>query len=332
MLDLIVSPVGIGLLAAAAIANLVYAFLLPLLSGEKQLEARVNAAVENRTSRVARRTQAEHVSSRRRAVSETIKELENKQRKQKKISLRLRLSRAGLRITPNTFWTISGVVGAAITLFAFAAVPDASIVFFGVTWFAATFGVPRWFINHLIKRRQKAFNNEFADALDVIVRGVKSGLPFSECLGVIARESPEPVRSLFQDILDQQRVGVPLTDCLERAIEQMPVSEMKFFAIVVGMQSQSGGNLSEALANLSGVIRARKQMAAKVNALSAEAKASAFVLGAMPFMVAGLIYLSTPAYIMLLFETKVGQFMLICSAVCMMMGVLLMRKMINFKF
>jgi tight adherence protein B len=332
MLEIILSPVGIGLLGAITVALLVYGLLTPLFAGEKQMQSRLTAAVENRSNRVARRTQAEHVSSRRRAVADTIKELDSKQRKQKKVSLRLRLSRAGLRITPKTFWVISGFVGVATALLALVSLPDAPPVVFVVIWFAATFGVPRWYLSRKIKSRQASFVNEFADALDVIVRGVKSGLPFSECLSVIARESPEPVRGIFQDILDQQRVGVTLGDCLERAIEQMPVSEMKFFAIVVGIQAQAGGNLSEALGNLSGVIRARKQMTAKVGALSAEAKASAIVLGAMPFVVATMIYLSTPAYIMLLFDTKVGQFMLICSAVCMSMGILLMRKMINFKF
>ena len=198
--------------------------------------------------------------------------------------------------------------------------------------FIATFGLPRWFIGFMIKRRQTQFVAGFADAIDVIVRGVKSGLPLNECLGIIARESSEPLRSEFQELVEQQRVGVPLAEAFDRMMLRLPLAEVRFFAIVIAIQQQAGGNLSEALGNLSGVLRARKMMAAKVQALSAEAKASAMVLGCLPFAVMGMVYMSTPAYIAILWTTKIGQFMLLGAAIWMSMGIFVMKKMIAFKY
>jgi tight adherence protein B len=154
----------------------------------------------------------------------------------------------------------------------------------------------------------------------------------NECLGIIARESPSPIREEFVEIVEQSRVGVPLSECFERTMQRMPLPEMKFFAIVIGIQQQAGGNLSEALGNLSGVLRDRKRLSQKVGALSAEAKASAGVLGALPFIVMSMVYVSAPAYITLLFTTKTGQFMLMAAAFWMSMGIMVMRKMINFKY
>ena len=187
-------------------------------------------------------------------------------------------------------------------------------------------------INFKIKRRQGKFLQEFANSIDVIVRGVKSGLPLPECLAIIARESPQPVAEEFTELVEQQRVGVPLGEAFERMMGRLPLPEVRFFAIVLAIQQQAGGNLSEALGNLSGVLRDRKRLQAKVRALSAEAKASAAVLGAMPFVVMILVYITTPSYIALLWTTRMGQFLLVVAGFWMMCGVLIMRKMINFKY
>ena len=179
--------------------------------------------------------------------------------------------------------------------------------------------------------RQK-FLSQLANAIDVIVRGVKSGLPLNECLQVIARESPEPLASEFRDVVEQQRLGVPLGEGLERMSERLPLPEVRFLTIVIGIQQQAGGNLSEALSNLSGVLRDRQMLAMKVKALSAEAKASAMVLASLPPGVMIMVYISTPDYIMPLFTTMPGRFLVAVGAVWMLTGVLIMRKMINFKF
>jgi tight adherence protein B len=157
-------------------------------------------------------------------------------------------------------------------------------------------------------------------------------LPLNECLQVIARESPEPLAGEFRNVVEQQRLGVPLSEGLERMSERMPLAEVRFLTIVIGIQQQAGGNLSEALGNLSGVIRDRQMLALKVKSLSAEAKASALVLGSLPPGVMTMVYLTSPDYMMPLFTTTVGQFMIAVGAVWMLMGILIMKKMINFKF
>jgi tight adherence protein B len=195
-----------------------------------------------------------------------------------------------------------------------------------------TLGLPRWFLGKMITRRQRKFQAELANSIDVIVRGVKSGLPLNECLQIIARESPEPICSEFRYVVEQMRVGVPLAEALDRLINRMPLSEVKFLSIVIAIQQQAGGNLSEALGNLSGVLRDRFRMEMKVKALSAEAKSSAMVLASLPPGVMMMVYMSSPDYIMPLFSTTAGNMMILGGGFWMLCGVLVMRKMINFKF
>ncbi len=171
-----------------------------------------------------------------------------------------------------------------------------------------------------------------ANAIDVVVRGVKSGLPLNECLQIIARESPEPISGEFRYVVDQMRIGVPLSEALERLIARMPLPEVKFLAIVISIQQQAGGNLSEALGNLSGVLRDRFRMEMKVKALSAEAKSSAAVLASLPPGVMFMTYASSPDYISPLFTTLAGNLLMLVGGFWMLCGILVMRKMINFKF
>jgi tight adherence protein B len=198
--------------------------------------------------------------------------------------------------------------------------------------FIGTLGLPRWVLGKLVKRRQKKFQSELANAIDVVVRGVKSGLPLNECLQIIARESPEPIAGEFRYVVEQMRVGVPLAEALDRLIVRMPLAEVKFLAIVISIQQQAGGNLSEALGNLSGVLRDRFRMEMKVKALSAEAKSSAGVLGSLPPGVMLMTYMSSPDYIMPLFNTTVGNLLLLVGGFWMFCGIMVMKKMINFKF
>lgn len=322
----------LGAVIAISAAVVIYIFVNPYLSGERQRDKRMQGVTETRSKRGAVRAKDEDINNRRKQVADTLKELEQRQKAREKVTLRLQLERAGLDITPNAFWIASGIVGVGVGGVTAYAAPHMSPLIWLAAAFVGALGLPRWVLSFLTKRRQSKFTNEFANAIDVIVRGVKSGLPLNECLGIIARESPSPIREEFQEIVEQSRVGVPLQECFERTMQRMPLPEMKFFAIVIGIQQQAGGNLSEALGNLSGVLRDRKRLSMKVSALSAEAKASAMVLGALPFIVMSMVYITTPNYIMLLFTTKVGQFMLMAAAAWMTMGILVMRKMINFKY
>jgi tight adherence protein B len=171
-----------------------------------------------------------------------------------------------------------------------------------------------------------------ADGIDVIVRGVKSGLPLNQCLRIIAAESPEPLRSEFQALCDSQAMGVPLEIGMQRMYDHMPLPEVNFFSIVLVIQQKTGGNLSESLGNLSAVLRSRKLMIEKVKALSAEANASAMIIGSLPVIVATLVYFTRPAYIMVLFTHPVGNLILLGCGIMMSLGIFVMHKMVNFQF
>ena len=168
--------------------------------------------------------------------------------------------------------------------------------------------------------------------MDVVVRGVKSGLPLNECLQIIARESPEPIASEFREVVEQQRVGITLSDALSRLCQRVPLAEVRFLAIVIGIQQSAGGNLSEALGNLSGVLRDRIRMKMKVKALSSEATASAAVLASLPPGVMLMVWGTSPDYIMPLFTSKFGNFLIAIGLIWMGLGVMVMQKMINFKY
>jgi tight adherence protein B len=198
--------------------------------------------------------------------------------------------------------------------------------------FAAGFGVPRWLLSFLKTRRENKFLYNFPDAVDVIVRGVKAGLPLGDCLRIIAAEAPEPVRGEFKVIVESQQIGISMGDACAKLFERMPLPEANFFGIVVSIQQKAGGNLSEALGNLSRVLRDRKKMKQKIKAMSMEAKASAVIIAALPFAVMLLVYISSPQYIELLWTHPTGRTMMACCAGWMLMGVFVMKKMINFDF
>ena len=196
--------------------------------------------------------------------------------------------------------------------------------------FVGGFGLPSWFLKRARNGRLKKFGNEFPNAIDVIVRGIKSGLPLNDCMRIVATEATEPVKTEFRLIIESQTLGLPLTDAVAKLYERMPCAEANFFGIVLAIQQKTGGNLSETLGNLSRVIRERRKMRDKIQAVSMEAKASAWIIGSLPVVVAVLVYLTSPRYIELLWITQVGKFALAVSAVWMLIGVLVMRKMINF--
>ncbi len=164
------------------------------------------------------------------------------------------------------------------------------------------------------------------------MRGIKSGVPLADCLKIVAAEAPEPVRGEFKTVIEDHALGMPLGDAVQRLPDRIPVSEASFFAIVIAVQSRTGGNLSEALANLSTVLRQRKKMVAKIAAMSAEAKASGGIIGSLPIVVGGVLYFTAPDYIGLLFSTTTGNLVLAACGVWMGLGMLVIRQMINFDF
>ena len=316
--------------AAVSVVVFIYVLVAPYMTGERRVEKRLQG-VSDGTRQTGGKVQ-EAANNRKKQVAETLKELEQKQAAAKKVSLRQQLQQAALNIDVKSFWIASAVCGCLLTLITFLSSPGIHPLVLAGIGLVGVFGLPRWILKKLVQRRQNKFLYEFANSIDIIVRGVKSGLPLNECLNIIARESPEPICSEFREVVDQQRVGVPLQQCFERMAERVPLAEVRFFTIVIGIQQSAGGNLSEALGNLAGVLRDRKTMQAKVKALSAEAKASAAVLASLPFIVMTLTYVTTPDYIALLWKKSFGNVMLLASGVWMTMGLLVMRKMINFKY
>ena len=319
--------IAVFFLVAVAIGGAVYVFLYPLLSGERKVEQRMQSVARTvPATRAARGPQ----KSRRDVIESTLKDFDERHKKSRSVPLSVRITRAGLSWSKRQFAMISAGIGLA--MFALGMFSGAGLLVSAVLAFAGAFGVPRWLLSYLKKRRETKFLDHFPDAVDVIVRGVKAGLPLLDCIRMISVEAPEPIRSEFRLILETQAVGMPLGEACGKLYERTPLPEANFFGIVVAIQQKSGGNLSEALGNLSKVLRDRKKMKAKIQSMSQEAKASAAIIGALPIAVMTLVYLTSPHYISLLFTNSVGHMMLAGSAIWMFAGVLVMKKMINFDF
>jgi len=314
-------------LAATTIGGLAWVFVYPLLSGERKAEnRRASIAKPEPASRQAEKNQR----SRREQVEGSLKDLDARRQKEKKIPLSSRLMQAGLAWSTQKFMIVSGILAAVS--FVLAMLAGGGLLGGAGLAFAAGFGLPRWCLGYLKKRREKQFLRALPDAVDVIVRGIKAGLPLFDSIKVVAADAPEPLKSEFLAIIETQAIGMPLGDACTRLFERMPVPEANFFGIVIAIQQKSGGNLSEALGNLSKVLRDRKKMAEKIQAMSMEAKASASIIGSLPPIVMLLVYLSTPDYISLLWTHPTGQLMLVGCAIWMSAGVFVMKKMINFDF
>ncbi len=271
-------------------------------------------------------------AARRKKLQESLEKIDDKQKankKKKRLTLSQMIEQSGVEITLKQFYTGSVVTG--IVLLAIGFVSGQKLWVVGLMGFVGLIGLPRWFLNMSRKRRQKKFASEFSNAIDVIVRGVKSGLPVNECLKIISREAPAPVNEEFHMLTESIRVGLSLEQSLDRMFERMPLQEVNFFGIVLSIQQKTGGNLAEALGNLSLVLRSRKMMEGKVKALSSEAKASALIIGALPFLVAGAVHTTAPEYLAPLFNTRTGNFILLGAGFWMFMGITVMKKMIAIK-
>jgi tight adherence protein B len=315
---------------SAAFGGIFWVFIYPILSGERKAERRrlEIAQTDQATRKVTTKAQTSKV--RREQVEETLKELDLRSKKMRSPSLSVRIEQAGLSWTKQAYYIGSAVLGVVTCL---------AIMIAGVNiMFAVTIGLavgvclPRWTLAFLKKRREKKFLLGFADAVDVITRGIRAGLPLLDSIKVIAADSPQPIRGEFKAIIDTQAIGMPLGDACLKLYERMPLAEANFFGIVVSIQQKSGGNLSEALGNLSKVLRDRKKMKAKINAMSQEAKASAGIIGALPPLVMLIVYITSPDYISLLWQNHVGHLMLGGCVLWMFVGIMVMKKMISFDF
>ena len=314
-------------LAAIAAGGVAWVFIYPYLSGAARAEKRqamVSRAGDRGVDRLAQTV------NRRDQVAQSLKDIEQREKTRNKTTIDMRIAQAGLTWTKAKFLAVSAGAGMGLgfALFALSGEP----IMAGAGLLIGGLGLPRWILGFRKKRRINRYLEELPNAMDIIVRGIRSGLPLNDCLRIIASEAQEPVRSEFRYIVEQQTLGITVPEAVGKLYERVPVAESNFFAIVIGIQAKAGGNLSEALGNLSRVLRERRKMKAKIQAMSMEAKASAGIIAALPFVVAILTYLTSPAYIELLWITNVGKVALVLSAVWMTMGILVMKKMINFDF
>lgn len=323
------------LLTGVAVGGLLLAVALPWLvsSGpETRLKGIAAPRGAGRGGAKLSRTGDGAKDNRRKRVQETLKQIEDRdrqnQKKKKGLTLRTQIARAGLSLSTSRFWIFSAASG-----FFLAILP----LLFQLPWYVGLlggivgfFGLPRWFLSFLAKRRRQAFIEDLPDAVDVMVRGLKAGLPISDAMRLIATESGPPLGPEFVEVVEGQRVGITLDQGLERMFERMPLPEVSFLGIVINIQSKSGGNLAEALNNLSKVLRDRKKMKAKIRAVSQEAKTSALIIGSLPFIIVLALSLLNPVYIGPLFHTSNGNMVLLACGVWMLVGVIIMRQMINF--
>jgi len=320
-------------LAALSAAGIAYVFLFSRVENENKRDKRVRSMQGNtsKATNSAASTRELSKSKRRKSVQETIKTLEGKQKNgKKKPSLKQLIFQAGLKISVAQYFVYSAISGIILLVLGllFAGSLNVSLAAAVVGFL----GVPRFILGRIRKKRIKNFTTEFPNAVDVIVRGVKAGLPLNDCIAIVSRESKDPVASEFRRIIEHQNLGMPLSDAVLKLNESMPTAEANFFGIVIAIQQGAGGNLAEALANLSGVLRDRKLMEAKIKAMSAEAKASGGIIGSLPVIVGVLVYLTTPAYISILFTDPTGNLILAGSAIWMAIGIFVMKQMINFDF
>ena len=315
----------IGLGCVAVVAAVLTAF--PQLFAESRAEQR-QKTIQSRPVRHVAVDAVRDPNARRKQVTDSLKTLEDKTAG--KPTLAMQLAQAGLEWTPKFYWMVSAGLGAGLAVLAF--IINGSPLVAAACLGIGALGLPRWILSHTRKKRFKAFRLAFPEALDMITRGVKAGLPINDCLRMIAREANEPVKTEFRNIVQLQGLGLSVGDATEKMAARIPTPESNFFAIVIGIQAKSGGNLSEALGNLSKVLRERKKMEGKIKAMSSEAKASAGIIGCLPIVVGTLVYLTSPGYISLLWTTSTGRMVMLGAGTWMSIGIFTIKKMVSFDF
>jgi tight adherence protein B len=243
--------------------------------------------------------------------------------------VRLRLAQTGHKWTLQQYMSASGGLSFVVM---------AILLLKGAPFFLAVFGallvgagLPHMVINFLMARRIKKFTASFPDAIELLVRGLKSGLPVSETLGVISKEIPGPVGEEFKLVVEKIKIGKSMEDALQETADRLGTAEFQFFVITLAIQRETGGNLAETLANLADVLRKRAQMKLKIRAMSSESKASAYIVGSLPFFVFGMVWMVNQKYLAGFFYEPRLMIAGIGGALWMSMGVFVMAKMVNFE-
>ncbi|MFN2306147.1 MAG: type II secretion system F family protein [Paracoccaceae bacterium] len=317
-------------LAALAGVALLLTLVMPTIEARSLSKRRMALALGGRPEDGPVAATGGQASTRRKAIEKTLREIEERQsvrhNRRGGAALEQRLREAGLHWKTSSYWLLSaGVAGAAFLAFS-----GFGLIIAALAGLGAGLAVPHLYVKFKRHRRLTAFAAGFPDVIDVIVRGVRAGRPLADCLTVIAADSEEPIRGEFRQVVEDQSVGLPLQEAVDRLAQRVPLQEVGFLAIVVAIQSRAGGSLTEALGNLSTVLRGRRQLHAKVKAMSAEAKTSAGIIGSLPVIVAGLVQLTSPEYLAVLYQTNLGLIVIGICLLWMSIGVFVMRQMINF--
>jgi tight adherence protein B len=232
-------------------------------------------------------------------------------------------------ITVTRYWLTSLGIGLVLMLITKISGQSNPIVI--MSGIIGVFGLPKMVLSFKTSRRQKKFLEEFPDALESMVRLLKAGMPVGEAIAMVSREFTGPVGEEMSKVYDEQKIGISMAEACLHAAERMPITEMQMFATGIAIQQQTGSSLSEILINLAKVIRARFRLKRKVQALSAEAKASAMIIGALPIVVGLGMTIINPDYMFPLYNTLKGKYMLYGAIGWMACGVLIMKQMINFR-
>jgi tight adherence protein B len=324
------SPLIYALLAVLAVGAAGFA-LVPALLGSSRADKRFKALQGDMQANRRENSAARDRDSRRKNVQAVLKtQQDGLAQIKKRVPLQGLIFQAGMKIKARDFIRNQVIVGAVIAVVLFVVqVPWYYAMIFGA---AGGYVMPRWWLGRRRKRFQNRFLDELPNAVEAIVRGVKSGLPLNDSIRLVAKEAKEPLKSEFSRVLDQQAVGKSMAEAVTILFDRVPVPEVNFFVVVITVQQQAGGNLSEALGNLSRVLRNRKAMKLKIKAMSSEAKASAGIIGSLPFIVAILVSLTSPAYLLPLVNTTIGQVWLGVAVLMLSMGVFIMKKMVAFDF
>jgi tight adherence protein B len=315
------------MLIAGCLAAGTAAAAFAVLAGESRAQKRRAAVGRATTSARSDAVQADR-AQRKKQIADGLRDIEKKSRR--RVSLEARIEQAGLPLSRRQFVVASAALG--FLLAAFAALQSGSLALAGLVFVIGAVGVPHFVLARLRKRRIHKFVANFPNAIDIIVRGVKAGLPLADTIRIVANESVEPVKSEFRKVVESLSLGLTLPEAVERMAQRVPITETNFFSIVITIQGRAGGNMSEAIGNLSRVLRERKKMKGKISAMSMEAKASAVIIGAVPFLVVGALYVSSPRYVSLLWTTSHGRMIAAVALGWMAIGLAMMKKMTAFDF
>jgi Flp pilus assembly protein TadB len=289
------NPIMVAGSLAVGLGGLVFLFV----GGESRAQKRRTAVGRAPTRAIAVSAQDQR-ATRKKQIAEGLRDLEKANRKRR--NLQARIEQAGLSMSRQRF--VVACVGIGLLLGAGTWLESKSALLAAMVAVIGSAGLPRLMLERLRRRRVAKFVANFPNAIDIIVRGVKSGLPLGDTIRIAANESAEPVKSEFVKVVESLSLGLTLPEAVERMAQRIPVAETNFFSIVISIQGQAGGNLSEAIGNLSRVLRERKKMKGKIGAMSMEAKASAAIIGVVPFLVVGALYVSSPSCVSLLWTTS----------------------------